>query len=165
MDLETGETVRDEETGETLIPVVNLETGETEIHSTSTNTQNRSRKFRIPHQHTSQKATEINESKCFITSDIVPCLIFLFSATLFFNPIVIACLGTLEVCLHVWAHKKNKKIIHKNIYYQSPLHIFVCEFCGKCLEERSKKKITRIQDKRNYKFIKYSIDCSRGIVV
>ncbi|KAB0796871.1 hypothetical protein PPYR_10932 [Photinus pyralis] len=163
MDFETGEAVRDEETGEMLVPAVNLETGETEINSSAPDAQTRCRKFRIANLVPSkQEADTVNE---YITSDMMPCLIFLFCATLFLNPIVIACMGAFEICLHVWAHKKNKKLTSANICYQSPLHIFVCEFCGKCKEERAKKKITNLQDKRNYKFIKYSIDCSQGIVM
>ena len=113
MDSETGEALRDKETGEMPSSAqVNLETGETEINSTAPDKQTH-RKFRIP-SSPSKEETNINDNKYFITSDIVPCLIFLFSATLFLNPIVFGCLGVLEVCLHLWAHKKNKKLKMKN---------------------------------------------------
>ncbi|KAF5279081.1 hypothetical protein FQA39_LY05759 [Lamprigera yunnana] len=166
MDSETGECLRDEETGEMpACAEINLETGESEINHTAPEIQqNTTRKFRIQNTTTRQEFIKANKNKTYI-SEVVPCFLFLFSATLFLNPVFVACLCILEGCLHVWSHKKNKISIKKGIYYQSPFHVFVCEFCGVCREEHSKKKITDIQDKRNYKFIKYSLEYSQGIVI
>jgi len=178
MDSETGESFRDKETGEMPASAkVNLETGESEINRSRPEKQNNTRKFRIPSKQPPPKQNSLNTIKrankslvpvkapqIFNTNDVTPCLLFLLPTTLFFYPILAACISFIEVVLHVWAHKKNKKLTNKDIYYQSPLHIFVSEFCGSCREERSKDKIISIQDKRNYKFIKYSIDCVHGIV-
>lgn len=174
MDSETGECYRDKETGELpAVAKVNLETGETEINHTMPEKESRKR-FRVPNNNPTKKSMPRSQTKQyhvppdgdthFSTSDVVPCVLFLLPTTLCFYPIIAAFLSIVEVILHVWAHKKNKTLPNKEVWYQSPLHIFVREFCGACKEQRSVNKITMIQDKRNYKFIKYGIDYVRGIV-
>lgn len=175
-DSETGESLRDKETGETPAAAkVNLETGESEINRTMPEKPN-TRKFRIPSTNPqpkpkSQLSIKKNDTKTSNnhsfrnSSDVTPCILFLLPTALCFYPAIAAFITIIEVILHVWAHKKNKTLSNKDVYYQSPLHIFVSEFCGACKEKRSASKITNLQDKRNYKFIKYGIDYVHGIVM
>lgn len=164
MDRETGENSPDQETGEMPATArINLETGEMEINC---NCPTRSH-FRIPKEE-SQTKHEYWVAKGrqnYLTkkqTDMSPALLLLIPV--FFMPAVGIVISILEILIHMWAHKKNKKLQNTNRFYQSPFHIFVCEFCHLCIDENSKNKITKLQDKRNNKFTKYGIECVRRVV-
>lgn len=166
MDLETGESLRDKETGEMPASArVNTETGESEINRKTPKQNNNTKKFRIPNPNPPPppKTNNSEMKNPFPNNNIASCMLFLLPTTLFFYPPLALCMLTAEIILHIWAHKQNKRTTKKDVCYRSPLHIILREFCAACKEERSKNKIINMQDKRSYKFLKYGIDYVHGI--
>lgn len=53
-----------------------------------------------------------------------------------------------EICLHVWAHKKNSRNTNENIYFRSPLHIATAQFCAICRNQTEMDQVSKLQDKR-----------------
>ncbi|XP_017779215.1 PREDICTED: uncharacterized protein LOC108564629 [Nicrophorus vespilloides] len=166
MDCETGERLCDKETGESPAKhETNQETGECEINCVGPR-----RPFKIPTEYIRQDTLEETRkfdkmmSKSRTRNRISPTVLFLLPTLVFFSPIVSIFLGIVEISLHIWAHKKNKSLTNRDHYYQSPLHIILSEFCASCLDERMKMKITKIQDRKNSRFIKYGIEYFRRIV-
>lgn len=185
MDNETGEDYRDNETGEIPSPgIINSETGEVEINytrprykkpfkipsttkpsSSSTSAfRNNINRFYDYHYNNSKKSTKhlnylLPDSK---RVSVAPAFAML--TLLFFAPVFGVLISILEFVIHVWTHKKNKKMRNMNIYYRSPLHDITSEFCSICVDENTKNKITKLQDKRNDKFTKYGIEYVRRIV-
>lgn len=149
MDTETGEQYnRDNETGE-LLPYEDSwdnETGESENVNLSVP---RRRTFRI--QTHEQKKTNVYTVPI-TTRDLSPALLLLLPTLFIWPGIAIIAITALEVTIHMWAHRKNKKLTHSRIYYQSPMHIVASEFCALCLDQKASDKITRIQDKRAHRF-------------
>lgn len=169
MDIETGENYPDQETGETpSIPHLNMETGEREMNRQRPIPSNK-RPFKIPKNCTKQVKEKIeNDKKCHAVKKNVHSsaisFAFLLFIPVFFMPAVGVLISFIEVVLHMWAHKKNKKLKNSDFIYQSPFHVFLSEFCHLCIDENAKNKITKLQDKRNYKFTKYSIEYVRRVV-
>lgn len=176
MDVETGENRQnypDEETGELpAMPSRNLETGEAELNCKSPDQSHNHRKtFKIPKAEMKpdgkEKCPKVPKcikmkSKLKKNTELSPVLLFLIPV--FFLPAVSIILSCVEISIHMWAHKKNKRMKNKNVFYQSPFHEFISEFCVLCIEENSKDKITKLQDKKNDKFTKYGIEYVRRIV-
>lgn len=161
MDLETGEvqmSVCDRETGEMpASPRLNSETGEPEMNFTQPTAR---RSFRIPQGYIRQPCEQPDHQQCHLPADDfrntrMSSVILFLLPTVIFAPVVAIFLGVLEISLHIWAHKKNKSLRGSDIFYQSPLHVIVSEFCACCIDENSKKKITKMQDKTNNKLTKY----------
>lgn len=145
MDIETGEiTVQDNETGEWMsqLPSYDSETGEPE----NLNFTFRS-KFRIQTHNCTKNAT-----KKLVTRDMSPILLVMLP-TLFISPgLATIAIALLEVVIHMWAHRKNKTLVDKGIYYRSPMHVVASEFCARCRDQRTMDKIGKIQDKRAHRF-------------
>lgn len=66
----------------------------------------------------------------------------------------------LEIYLHMCCHKKNKFLKDSVLYYRSPFHVVTSIFCGVCRESDSSCKIGQLQDQRRTRY-----DCLRGIVI
>lgn len=164
MDYETGEmSLADRETGELpAVHLLNSETGEKECNYTCPpqhRHQTRS-SFRIPNP-TPQRSTPARVED--ETSAITPALMFFLPTAFFFNPLLALVLASAEVSCHIWTHKKNKALREKGVYYRSPLHLFVSQFCGSCREKNSADKINKIQEKRS-KGRGCAFECVRQIV-
>lgn len=171
MDYETGECFRDVETGETPAPaLINNETGEMEINYTRPTYK---KPFKVPstvnHKTKQQQLQEQQTDEgCIYTEppqkrvSVAPAFAIL--TLLFFVPVFGILVSIIEFLIHMWTHKKNKTLRNSNLYYRSPFHDIVSEFCSLCIEENSKNKITKLQDKRNEKFTKYGIEYVRRIV-
>lgn len=168
MDLETGEmSIADRETGELpAVHLLNSETGEKECnYSCPPQRQHRS-SFRIPKPTITLRnppalsRTTTDEET---TSAITPALMFFLPTAFFFNPLLALVLASAEVSCHIWAHKKNKALRDKGVYYRSPLHVFVSQFCGSCREKSAADKINKIQEKRS-RGRGCGIECVRQIV-
>ncbi|KAJ3662696.1 hypothetical protein Zmor_007031 [Zophobas morio] len=153
---------KDAETGEEITRL-NLETGEVEFIITSKKLPAKPKVFRIPTSCMNLKKRE-EKIKFDSSPTFTAALVFLLPTTIFFSPILGLLVVLIEVIIHVWAHRKNKLIRHKNLYYQSPLHIICKEYCGACKEEESKIKITKFQEKRADKFKKYGFEYFKRIV-
>lgn len=54
----------------------------------------------------------------------------------------------IEICLHLWAHKKNQRNTNETIYYRSPLHVITSQFCAVCRQEREMEQVSKLQDRR-----------------
>lgn len=167
MDYETGEPIcADRETGELpAVPIVNVETGEKECNYTCPRESSESRRtFKIPRIYSPKVGEEEDISIVTFPSDkISPALMFLLPTAFLFNPVFAIFLGFIEMVAHAWAHSKNRKLENSGIYYQSPLHIIVREFCASCREEEATNKIHKIQERRS-KLKKCGIECVRQIV-
>lgn len=167
MDCETGEeNFIDSETGECLSRLqLNLETGEDESNYGTPNYY-RKKIFKIPNNNTPYNVRKPNHSSDVSdieSGSIASALMYLLPTAFFFNPLIAVVLFIIEMSLHAWAHKKNKKLRDSTVYYQSPLHIIVSEFCAACREEVSSNKINKIQEKRS-KLKGCGIECVRQIV-
>lgn len=145
MDSETGEQDRDQETGEWLpyISECDSETGESE---NSTAAPQRA-KFRINPQHQRRCC-----KKPITTRDLSPAILLLLPTLFVYPGLTTIIVAFLEVVIHMWAHKKNKTLTNKNIYYKSPMHIVASEFCAKCRDERTMDKVGKLQDRRAHRF-------------
>lgn len=167
MDNETGELYRDDETGEVAaVGVINKETGEMEMNytgptykkpfkvvssSTKLNYKTTTKHFDDNHMNWRTKRVSVAPAFTILT-------------LLFFVPVFGIFTAIIECFIHVWTHKKNKTLRNTNLYYRSPFHDVTSEFCSLCIDETTKNKITKLQDKRNYKFMKYGIEYVRRIV-
>lgn len=153
MDTETGENFNiDDETGEILTEKkYDNETGE---HDTTT-LNKRIKKFRI----------NLNKKNCgirkpIVTRDLSPAIIVLLPTLFMWPGIATVGIAVLEVMVHMWAHRKNKRLGDSRVYYRSPMHIVASEFCALCRDQKDVDEITRIQDKRinrfkcNYEYVK-----------
>lgn len=146
MDEETGELAgRDCETGEWLpyIPECDSETGESENSATMPQRT----KFRINNYHGNRHCCQKP-----LTRDMSPALLFLLPTLFFYPGLATLIIALLEVTIHMWAHKKNKTLTNKSVYYKSPMHIVASEFCAKCRDERTMDKVGKLQDKRAHRF-------------
>ncbi|PSN44930.1 hypothetical protein C0J52_15008 [Blattella germanica] len=56
-----------------------------------------------------------------------------------------------EITLHMWAHKTNRKCNDPHLLYRSPLHILTSQFCALCKSKRYMEKIGQLQDARALK--------------
>lgn len=167
MDWETGEEQPDHETGELpAVPRLNCETGELEMNCNRPSLIQR-KPFKIPKNYT-RKATKSKLDSCAkkgiirTSNNMSPALLLLLPV--FFLPSVGIVISIVEILIHMWCHRKNKKLQNTDKYYESPFHIFVCEFCKLCIDESAANKITKLQDKRNNKFTKYGIEYVRRVV-
>lgn len=168
MNWETGEGLPDQETGELpAVPRLDSETGEMEMNCTRPSVPIQRKPFKIPKNYL-EKPSESKINTCMTknvsipTNKISPALLLLLP--IFFLPAIGVVISIVEILIHMWAHKKNKKLRHTNRYYQSPFHIFVCEFCKLCIDENAANKITKLQDKRHSRFAKYGIEYVRRVV-
>jgi len=160
----------DEETGElTPKPTFNSETGEEEFtyFYPSETPRNKPICFKVP---TAEYATA-NKSKIGnlkpnpeTSTTTAAAILYLLPTVVFFYPILAIFTVSIEIILHVWAHRKNRKLKDENRYYQSPLHIICQEFCAACKEEKSKLKIHKLQEKRLDKIKKYGLEYVKRIV-
>lgn len=57
-------------------------------------------------------------------------------------------MAVIEICLHVWAHKKNARNTNANIYYRSPLHIMTSQFCAVCRNRSEMDQVSKLHVKR-----------------
>lgn len=166
MDLETGEDYRDLETGELPArPSLNRETGEQEPINTEPpkyTCKNSKKPFRVPSSYTNTitESSTILHNACNRRAPIIFALLII----AFFIPPIGVVISITEILLHMWAHKKNKQLRNTNMYYESLFHDILCEFCRLCIEENSKQKITKLQDRSNNKFTKYSFEYVRRVV-
>lgn len=167
MDRETGERNEDNidrETGEQEhLPYIDKETGEVEGWNRSSAQRTT---FRVPKIYRRQSTDLLAATQEHLTTQkisISPALLFLLPTAFCYNALFAIFLGILEVSLHIWAHRKNKKLHGTGIYVLSPLHIITSEFCASCREEESFKKINKLQEKRS-KLRQCSIECVRQIV-
>lgn len=162
MDYETGETrMADRETGELpAICLLNSETGEKECNYSGPPQRRRpNTTFRIPNSVAVKSSPKSEDEMAAIT----PALMFFLPTAFFFNPLLALVLASAEVTCHIWTHKKNKSLRGKGVYYRSPLHIFISQFCGSCREKNSAEKINQIQEKRS-RNRGCVIECVRQIV-
>lgn len=162
MDYETGEmNLADRETGELpAVHLLNSETGEKECnYSCPTERRRPKSSFRIPIP-VSRRSTPKTEEE---TTAITPALMFFLPTAFFFNPLLALVLASAEVTCHIWTHKKNKTLRDTGVYYRSPLHIFISQFCGTCREKDAADKINKIQEKRS-RGRGCGIECVRQIV-
>lgn len=158
-DSETGENLEisqctcDTETGETPPSPRDKETGESSYWLW----QWRTKPFKIPRayytphsmRHSKKKHTfrKANPQE----SELITAVIYLLPTMIFFHPLLSVIAVVIELILHNWAHKKNKKLKSDTIYFhQSPLHGIVKEFCAKCKDDMTVNKITKMQDRQNY---------------
>lgn len=149
MDTETGEQYnRDDETGEILPDEdrYDNETGETE---TANNTLPVRTKFRI--QIHDQKKSTVRAAPI-TTRDLSPALLVLLPTLFVWPGLATVAIAVLEVTIHMWAHRKNRKLAHSRVYYRSPMHIVASEFCALCRDQTASDKITQLQDKRAHRF-------------
>lgn len=151
----------DRETGELpAVHLLNSETGEKECNYTRPLELRPSRSsFRIPNPSPHKSHPKEEKDICAIT----PALMFFLPTAFFFNPLLALVLASAEVTCHIWTHKKNKALREKGMYYRSPLHIFISQFCGSCREKNSADKINKIQEKRS-RGRSCGIECVRQIV-
>lgn len=168
MDSETGEeNYIDSETGELLSPYqLNLETGEEETSYRSSWQHRVRRTFKIPSSTPTiaPVTPKVRNQKAPMQSGSVsPALMFLLPTAFFFNPFIAALLFVIEMSLHTWAHKKNRRLRDPTVFYQSPMHIIVSEFCAACLDEQTSNKINKIQEQRS-RMKGCGIECVRQIV-
>lgn len=156
MDLETGEVgcSRDCETGE-WVPYEDFdnETGEYESGDFSNSSYPTSRTtFKIPNSYMNKTKHSLSRSQRQTTRDMSPALLFLLPTLFVYPGITSIIVAFLEVIIHTWAHRINKKLTNKNVYYKSPMHIIASEFCAKCRDIKSMDKIEKLQDKRTLRF-------------
>ncbi|KAG5869668.1 hypothetical protein JTB14_035595 [Gonioctena quinquepunctata] len=156
MDVETGEYILDLETGEILTyPQFNDETGEYE------GLPHEHENFKIPRAYyTPEPKPNKRKRHKFLKADyqesqLITASIYLLPTMILFHPILALVAVIIEIFLHSWSHRSNKRLKDKNVYFQSPLHPIVKEFCARCKEENSSLKITRLQDIKNDKFKNY----------
>lgn len=168
MDNETGESCRDLETGEVSSQgVVNCETGEVEMNYTRPTYK---KPFQVPSSCKPKPPASSNEHNAALrdymshTKRVSVAPAFAILTLLFFVPVFGIFISIIEFFIHMWTHKKNKKLRNTNLYYRSPFHDIICEFCSFCIDENTTNKITKLQDKRNDKFTKYGIEYVRRIV-
>lgn len=151
MDSETGERCRDSETGE-WVPCDNDyddETGEPASTTQSAILPKRTT-FKIHPcymKHSSKKYYPTAS-----TRDMSPALLFLLPTLFVYPGITSIIIAILEVIIHTWAHRANKRLANKNVYYKSPMHIIASEFCAKCRDIKTMDKIEKLQDKRTHRF-------------
>lgn len=169
MDLETGEKSEsyDTETGENLELTdcsCDTETGEVPYSPRDKETGENSdwpwpwptKRFKVPRSY--YTPTKRNSKQCRKfrkanpqESELITAVIFLLPTMIFFHPILSVIAVVVEIILHKWSHKKNKKLKSDTIYFhQSPLHGIVKEFCAKCKDDMTANKITKLQDRQNY---------------
>ena len=89
--------------------------------------------------------------------------LFLIPSLFIFARLSAALMVVVEVCLHVWAHKKNTKNTNPNIYYRSPLHIVTSQFCALCRNQSEMDQVYKLQDKRNRSWRMHLKDMARTI--
>ncbi|RZC35232.1 hypothetical protein BDFB_005516, partial [Asbolus verrucosus] len=155
---------KDEETGE-ITTRFNCETGEEESVITSAPIRGKPKVFKIPSSYYMNSAKRNEEKvRCEYPPTAATAVLYLLPTTILFYPILGIITVTIEVIIHIWAHRKNKLLKNKNLYYQSPLHIICKEFCGACKEENSKMKITMLHERRADKIKKYGLEYVRRIV-
>lgn len=146
-DSETGERKLDKETGENIPLYLNQHKSTTEdpvVRKRCT--------FKIPNDAT--KIIDANKKipkNKYSDNEVSTLLLFLIPSLCCF-PIILCTIIVLEIAIHVWAHRKNKTLKDPNVYYKSPMHIYISEFCAICCEDTSKAKIGKIQDKRTKKY-------------
>lgn len=174
MDFETGEDYIDQETGEKPDQgLLDSETGEIELIRKQPQPIIK-RPFKVPSGYLKQILQDVDDKDTKVTRRIVFAeatpfspMLFLFPSLFFFMPIMALILAVVEMVLHAWAHKKNNILRRLNInhvYYQSPMHGLVSQFCASCRYESSKETIGKMQDKCNRRFIKYGIECIKQMV-
>lgn len=167
MNPETGEeNIADSETGESpAIWKLNAETGEHECNYVCPVQRRQTKKiFKIPNMYMTDIQVQPKTSWSTLQSgSISPIVMFLLPTAFFFNPFIVIVLFMIEAYLHTWAHKKNKQLRDSPLYYQSPMHAVVSQFCASCREEESANKINKIQEHRN-KLKGCGIECVRQIV-
>ncbi|XP_066148402.1 uncharacterized protein [Euwallacea fornicatus] len=84
--------------------------------------------------------------------EFMTAIVFLLPTFILFTPILGMLIPILDIILHKWCHKKNAKLNSQDmIYYKSPLHMILKEFCSECRMEEECKKIGEIQNIRNNK--------------
>lgn len=161
MDYETGEMdLADRETGELpAVHLLNCETGEKECNYSCPPQRRPKSSFRIPNPSSHRSTPKTEEEGAAIT----PALMFFLPTAFFFNPLLALVLASAEVTCHIWAHKKNKALRDTGVYYRSPLHVFISQFCGSCREKNAADKINKIQEKRS-RIRSCGIECVRQIV-
>lgn len=157
MDMETGEPDfrRDLETGELLATEdFDSETGELESDVVDVSMFLKSRStFKVPSAYINKTKKRYNSrhARC-TTRDMSPALLFLLPTLFVYPGVTSIIVAILEVVIHTWAHRINKKLTNKNVYYRSPMHIIASEFCAKCRDIKSMDKIEQLQDKRTLRF-------------
>ena len=164
----------DRETGETPSrPILNVETGEVEMNRIQPRYCTR-KCFKLPTNHM-KKYKRVHIQSHYMTKKVIPAnfpinsiiALLLLSIILLLAPTLSLPLSLVETMLHFWSHKKNKKLEQLNqntVYYESPLHVITSEFCGYCQFENATHTIGRLQDKKNKRFIKDSIEYVRNVV-
>ncbi|KAJ8922290.1 hypothetical protein NQ315_004229 [Exocentrus adspersus] len=124
-------------------------------------------RFRIPSTR-EQKPTNNSKWPCCKVDkpevEFITALVFLLPTMILFHPILSIVTCVLEIILHSWVHKKNKTLRDGTFYYKSPLHGIVKEFCGRCKDQQTKDKITKIQDMRNNKMQRYELEYIKSMV-
>lgn len=183
MNLETGEMSDsyDSETGENLETTntrCDTETGEAPYSPRDEETgENRNwpwpaKPFKVPRSYyTPSSRKKYSKRRRTIRkadpqeSELITAVIFLLPTMIFFHPIVCAITLIIEIILHNWSHKKNKKLKSDTIFFhRSPLHGIVKEFCGICKEDMAGNKIAKIQDRKNDRFRKYQLHYLKRVV-
>lgn len=74
--------------------------------------------------------------------------LFLIPTIFFFYRFCGVLIAIIEVCLHVWAHKKNAQNKNVHIYYRSPLHVMTSQFCAVCRNRSEMDRVSKLQVKR-----------------
>lgn len=98
-------------------------------------------------------------------SELITAVIFLLPTMIFFHPILYVVVTVVEIILHNWSHKKNRKLKKDAIYFhRSPLHGISKEFCGRCKEDMAENKIIKIQDRKINRFRKYQLEYLKRVV-
>lgn len=185
MDFETGEISEayDTETGENVEVTessCDTETGEVPYSPRDEETgENRdwpwpwpSKPFKVPRSYYTpttkrksckkfQPMRKVNQQE----SELITAVIFLLPTMILFHPFLCVILVVIEIILHNWSHKKNRKLGSDTIYFhRSPLHGIVKEFCGRCKEDMAVSKISRLQDRKNDRFRKYQLEYLKRVV-
>lgn len=178
-DHETGEMGLDLETGEETagssmsffegVHSTNDETGESEmLRPPPTKTTTRRKPFQIPRSAllleeprpkprgetprvlTLTSTCRIKDHVGRASQNMSPTVFLL--PTLFLCPAWAAALCViLEVCIHMWAHKKNQQRNASDVHYRSPLNMITSEFCAYCQSDKLMDRIGKLQDERKLK--------------
>lgn len=171
MDFETGEDYVDQETGEVADQgLLDSETGEIELIRKQPNLAAK-KPFKVPPAYIKQsESCDPNKAatKRLVLTNASPFspMIFLFPSVFFFMPIMACILAVVEMALHAWAHRKNSILRSNNInfiYFQSPMHGLISQFCAKCRYESTQDAIGKLQDKWNRRFFKFGMECVKQI--
>lgn len=76
--------------------------------------------------------------------------LFLLPTLFLFPKLAAIYILVLELFLHFWAHKKNKKNKDPEIFFRSPLHSLTSQFCSIC---RETKDLQGLQKYHRQKFM------------